>query len=447
MSAVHKNECHRKNTRTSNIGSRHSDICFVSIPRGRDRDASVQYPPTAGLSRRRRLSILVRRISTHGRAGESLDEQPQRSLLAGRAALMADRGDTPEQDSDQTAGDLDQTLADSDQTASDADQTASDADQTASDDDQSLSDRDQHASDRDQATADWEHSHAHGTSSASEAHEASRVERDAVSRERDSTAADRARTTAQRLTTAARRDEAARVRDLTATARDRTAERHDKAADARDRAAGARERRVAEAGVLEDVLAPLRALRVSGTTSRREAALERVAAAADRAAAAADRAAAASDRRDAGLDELTGISRRGTGELALIHEIDRSRRTGGSLILAVIDVDALKAVNDDKGHAAGDALLRDVAASIVSAMRSYDVTVRWGGDEFVCAMSDLNLEVAAERIAEVKRALVGRRPEASISVGLAELNDDDTIEALIARADVALYLAKTNGDT
>jgi diguanylate cyclase (GGDEF)-like protein len=363
-------------------------------------------------------------------------------MANGREEIEARTG----QDADQTAADLDQTQADADQTASDADQTASDADQVASDDDQTLSERDQHASDRDQAAADWERSHVASAASAREAleaHEASRAERDSATRERGSTAADRSRTTALRLTTAAQRDEVARVRDRTAAARDRTAEARDRAADAPDRAAEARERHALEAGILEDVIAPLRALRISGASSRRQAALERAAAAADRAAAAADRAAAASDRRDAGLDELTGISRRGTGELALTHEIDRSRRAGGSLVLAVIDVDGLKAVNDDMGHAAGDALLRDVATAIVSAMRSYDVTVRWGGDEFVCAMSDLTLEVAGERIAEIKRGLEARSPAASISVGLAELEPTDTLEALIARADTALYRAKT----
>ena len=61
----------------------------------------------------------------------------------------------------------------------------------------------------------------------------------------------------------------------------------------------------------------------------------------------------------------------------------------------MIDVDALKDVNDVQGHAAGDALLRDVPTAITSAVRSYDVTVRWGGDEFVCSLYDVSLEVAS----------------------------------------------------
>jgi diguanylate cyclase (GGDEF)-like protein len=347
-----------------------------------------------------------------------------------------------EQDTDQTTADLDQTTADSDQAASDSDQQMSDTDQA-------LADRDQHASDRDQAAADWERSHADAAGfadkahQARDAHEASREDRDASSRKRESTAAGRSRTTGERLSTAARRDELARVRDLTAAARDRTAQARDAAADARDAAAEARELHTFEAGNLADVIAPLRALRHSGASWRQQSALERAAAAADREQAAADREQAAADRRYAGVDELTGVFRRGTGELALTHEIDRSRRSGRSLLLAIFDVDALKAVNDSQGHSAGDALLRDVATAIVSTMRSYDVTVRWGGDEFVGALSDVTLQVACNRVAEIQRALAERRPAASISAGLAELEPDDTLESLIARADTALYADKS----
>ncbi len=227
-------------------------------------------------------------------------------------------------------------------------------------------------------------------------------------------------------------------------ARDRSATARDRAANARDRAAEAQERRATEVGNLDEAIARLRELRISGAALRGEAAMERLAAAEDRAAAAADRKQAAADRHFSGMDELTGIFRRGRGELALHHEMDRSRRSGGSLVLALIDVDRLKAVNDSQGHAAGDALLRDVASAIVSTMRSYDVTVRWGGDEFVCALSDLTLAVAAQRLAEIQSALAGHRAGASISGGLAELEPDDTLESLIARADAALYRVKTD---
>jgi diguanylate cyclase (GGDEF)-like protein len=344
-----------------------------------------------------------------------------------------------ELDADQTSADLDQTQADSDQEASDADQLVSDIDQ-------SLADRDQDASDRDQAAADSERTHASGNGAAGQVYEASRTERDATSRERDLTAAGRSRASAQRVAAAALRDEVARVRDLAAAARDRTAEARDRAADARDRAAEARERHAVEAGQLDEAISSLRALRTLGASVRRQSAVERIAAARDREAAAADRQRAAADSRHADLDELTGVFRRGAGELALTHEIERSRRFGRSVVVAMIDVDALKDLNDVQGHAAGDALLRDVPTAITSAVRSYDVTVRWGGDEFVCSLYDVSLEVASRRLAEIQRALEALRPGASISAGLAMLADDDTLESVVARADAALYRDKANRD-
>jgi diguanylate cyclase (GGDEF)-like protein len=146
------------------------------------------------------------------------------------------------------------------------------------------------------------------------------------------------------------------------------------------------------------------------------------------------------------IDSLTGVFRRGAGELALTHEIERSRRLGRSLVLAIIDVDALRDVNDDQGHAAGDALLREVPKAIISAVRSYDVTVRWGGDEFVCALYNVSLEMASHRVADIQRGLEALRPGASISAGLALLANDDTLESVVARAEAALDRAKVSRD-
>jgi diguanylate cyclase (GGDEF)-like protein len=271
-------------------------------------------------------------------------------------------------------------------------------------------------------------------------HEASQVERDHVSRERDLTAEERSRATAQRLTTAAHRDEVAARRDRAAATRDGDLDAADRVADQNDKILDEQERQARDVG--DENAIRLGSLRVAAGAVRGDAARERATAADDRASAAADRDRAAADRRYAGLDELTGMFRRGSGELALTREIDRWRRSGQSLVLAVIDVDSLKAVNDIHGHAEGDALLRDVATAITSAMRSYDATVRWGGDEFVCALSDVTLSVASGRIREIQAALEARRPGASISAGLAELTIDDTLETLIARADAALYRAR-----
>jgi diguanylate cyclase (GGDEF)-like protein len=344
-----------------------------------------------------------------------------------------------QQDAERGAASLNQAQADSNQ-------VGSDSDQLASQEDQALADRDQHASDRDQAAADWEIAHSSESTAGAEAHEAARVERNEASRERDSTAEARAKTTARRLATATRRDDVAGARDRTAESRDHAAKARDEGAAAHDRAAEVQEQRVLDAGGGDEAVAALRAVRTSSASIRQQAQLDRVAAAADRVAGAADRQAAAADRQFAGVDELTGVYRRGTGEMTLTHEIERSRRTARSLILAVIDVDSLKVVNDTQGHAAGDALLRDAAAAITSTLRSYDVTVRWGGDEFICALSDVTLAVAPRRVAAIQHALDARRPGATLSAGFAELQADDTLESLMARADSALYRARADAD-
>lgn len=238
------------------------------------------------------------------------------------------------------------------------------------------------------------------------------------------------------------RDEEARLRDVKAAARARAARARDELELARTATAAERVRHALEAGDLDTVLTQLHGLRQANVELRHRAECERRAATADREAAARDRDAAAAERRFAGLDELTGALRRSTGELALSHEIDRARRSGMALIVAMIDVDGLKAVNDERGHAAGDELLRDVALAITTTLRTYDITVRWGGDEFVCAISDTTAAVAGIRVAAIQSELERRRPGTSISCGLAELEQGDWLESVVARADAALYRVK-----
>ena len=229
------------------------------------------------------------------------------------------------------------------------------------------------------------------------------------------------------------------------TRRDRAAEARDEAADARDKSAAARD----DAAALMD---PELGERVDPTRAARL----RVWAAADRAQAAADRERAARDRADAAralkqaradlelaqLDDLTGAYQRRLGELELTNEIVRAHRTNGELVLAFVDVDALKVRNDREGHAAGDALLRSVVAALRSHLRSYDPIVRVGGDEFVCALSNTDIDGARRRFDEIRGALREADDGGSISVGLAALGSDDGLRELAARGDAALYRAK-----
>lgn len=147
-------------------------------------------------------------------------------------------------------------------------------------------------------------------------------------------------------------------------------------------------------------------------------------------------------RSHALVDELTGALRRGAGRAALERELARVLRgPEPRLVVAFIDVDALKAVNDSRGHAAGDALIRRVARALRSRLRSYDLLVRWGGDEFLCGLADVDAAVAA-RALDAVREEVARQTGQTFSYGLAGLRPGDTVEDLVARADMALYAAR-----
>lgn len=239
--------------------------------------------------------------------------------------------------------------------------------------------------------------------------------------------------------------------DRTAEDRDRTAEDRDQRADAHDRASEA----VMRAPTLgTSVPRPARKspakptqerLRTAGAVRDRQGgAADRTQAADDRAAAQTDRVLSAHERAASAIDELTGVHRRNAGIVELEREIARAKRTKQPFTLAFIDVDGLKGTNDSLGHAAGDQLLRETAALIRSHLRSYDLIIRFGGDEFVCGLLDLNRAEAAKRFSLVNADLAGTK-QASVSVGLAELKADDAVEDLIARADVAMYKERQQG--
>jgi diguanylate cyclase (GGDEF)-like protein len=118
----------------------------------------------------------------------------------------------------------------------------------------------------------------------------------------------------------------------------------------------------------------------------------------------------------------------------------RARRTKQPFVLAFIDVDGLKAVNDSLGHNAGDQLLRRVVDYTRAQLRSYDLIVRLGGDEFVCGLSGLRRAEAADRFCRVDANLSAHG--SSITVGLAEQEKSDSLADLIARADKALYASR-----
>jgi diguanylate cyclase (GGDEF)-like protein len=121
------------------------------------------------------------------------------------------------------------------------------------------------------------------------------------------------------------------------------------------------------------------------------------------------------------------------------REIARMRRAEQPLTFVFVDVDGLKMVNDERGHVAGDTLLRMVAQQIRTRLRNYDLLVRYGGDEFVCLLSNTNARDAQARFDSVSAALAGGPHPSSVSVGMSELRKADTAETVLARADAAMY--------
>ena len=135
--------------------------------------------------------------------------------------------------------------------------------------------------------------------------------------------------------------------------------------------------------------------------------------------------------------------------------IDRAVARGRSLSVCITDIDRFKSVNDQYGHDAGDEVLREFAHRIRSTVRGADLACRYGGEEFVVVMPDTPPDVAAA-IAERLRSIVEGQPfrlpnsdktlSVTASLGISTLNSGgDTPEALLKRADTALYQAKNSG--
>ena len=147
-------------------------------------------------------------------------------------------------------------------------------------------------------------------------------------------------------------------------------------------------------------------------------------------------------------DSLTGLANRRLFDESLQREAARSQRLGAPLSLLVLDVDHFKQVNDTYGHQIGDAVLREVAHTLVTNTKNFDVATRYGGDEFVVLLPGCSGDDAvgvAQRVrGEIARE-VGEAP-VTISAGIATMPDNAVdAERLMAAADAALYEAKRSG--
>jgi diguanylate cyclase (GGDEF)-like protein/hemerythrin-like metal-binding protein len=153
--------------------------------------------------------------------------------------------------------------------------------------------------------------------------------------------------------------------------------------------------------------------------------------------------------RQADTDALTGVLNRHGFNTMISRELARARRHTQPLAVVILDIDHFKQVNDRHGHAAGDQVLEGLARILESHVRESDLVARWGGEEFVVIAPMTGIDGAAN-LAEKIRALLestdlGPEGPVTASFGVAELKPDDTVEALLHRADEALYRAKTGG--
>jgi diguanylate cyclase (GGDEF)-like protein len=148
-------------------------------------------------------------------------------------------------------------------------------------------------------------------------------------------------------------------------------------------------------------------------------------------------------------DNLTGLSNRTHMNQILYKEFSRFERHNQRFGIIMLDIDHFKTINDKYGHDAGDTVLKKLAATFASAIRSSDFIARWGGEEFLICCTTIEEEDLLP-IAETIRQLVANtlfehKGQITASLGCAAIVKGESIGDLIKRADVALYEAKNNG--
>ncbi len=152
------------------------------------------------------------------------------------------------------------------------------------------------------------------------------------------------------------------------------------------------------------------------------------------------------------MDPLTGIGNRRFAEMNLHLRLEELERYGWSFGVLFVDLDDFKVVNDLYGHEAGDQLLKVVATTLRNSLRVFDTVSRWGGEEFLILVVNVDLE-RLSRIAEKLRLLVeqsgiridGRRVGTTVSIGGTLAREKDTVQELVVRADANMYRAKLEG--
>jgi len=141
-------------------------------------------------------------------------------------------------------------------------------------------------------------------------------------------------------------------------------------------------------------------------------------------------------------DDLTGLLNRRAWEEELPREMARARRSAHPLCVAMLDLDYFKAYNDERGHQAGDRLLKQSTAAWGDELRASDILARYGGEEFTVALPGCTLADAKTIVERLRSAMPAGQ---TVSAGVACWNGLESAEELVGRADAALYEAKRTG--
>lgn len=153
-------------------------------------------------------------------------------------------------------------------------------------------------------------------------------------------------------------------------------------------------------------------------------------------------------RAEARQDLLTGLPNRRSLMEAFVDAFNRTRGSGESLLVVMLDIDHFKRFNDTYGHLEGDRLLRQLGESLNRIVRPFDTAARYGGEEFCLLLPSTEIEGAAAMLTRLRDLLQTAGPEGTsvtYSAGIAIWDGDEDANALIKRADEALYGAKANG--
>jgi diguanylate cyclase (GGDEF)-like protein len=153
------------------------------------------------------------------------------------------------------------------------------------------------------------------------------------------------------------------------------------------------------------------------------------------------------------VDSLTGLRNRRWLDDTFARQLSRATRANQPLSLLMIDIDRFKDVNDTYGHPAGDAVLRRVAHTLATGLRPQDSLARYGGEEFTVLLPGLGRQQSLQVAERLRLAIQANRGDSkrdnvaqiTVSIGVATATHDESLGALLQRADEALYRAKESG--